>query len=94
MLYYDRIDVTDGTDANKTNARDLKLKCKKCKKLKECILCHYWYLLDKEFKFQQDVCNGCHDVLMMYMNLSDIAILNIQGVNYRCILNELAKMRP
>ena len=24
--------------------------------------------LDKEFKFQPDVCNECHDVLMMSMN--------------------------
>ena len=28
--------------------------------------------LDKEFKFQQDVCNRCHDVLMMSMSLSRI----------------------
>ena len=30
------------------------------------------------FKFQPYVRNGCHDVLMMSMNLDDIAILNIQ----------------
>ena len=29
--------------------------------------------LDKEFTFQPDVCNACHEVLMMSMNLSDIA---------------------
>ena len=32
--------------------------------------------------FQPDVCNGCHNVLMISMNLSDIAILNIHGVDY------------
>ena len=31
--------------------------------------------LDKGFKFQANVCNGCHDLLMMSMNLSHIAIL-------------------
>ena len=31
MLYYDRIDVSEGIDINKTNA------------LKECDICHYWY---------------------------------------------------
>ena len=30
------------------------------------------------FKFQPYVHSGCHDVLMMSMNLDDIAILNIQ----------------
>ena len=30
------------------------------------------------FKFQPYVRSGCHDVLMMSMNLDDIAILNIQ----------------
>ena len=39
-------------------------------------------------KFQPDVCNGCHDVLIMSMNLSKIAILNIdrkqQKWGYKC----------
>ena len=50
ILSYDRIDVSEGIDANKTSAS------------KECVICHYWYLVDKAFKFQQDVCNGCHDI--------------------------------
>ena len=41
--------------------------------------------------FQPDVCNECHDVLMMAMNLSDIAILNIYGADYCCILNRISK---
>ena len=43
---------------------------------KECVICHYWYFLDKGFKFQPDVCNGWHDLVMMAINLNDIAILN------------------
>ena len=43
------------------------------------------------FKFQPDVCNGRHDVLMMPINLNDIAILNIRDVGYRCIINEISK---
>ena len=35
----------------------------KTRESKECDICHYWYFLDKRFKFQPDVCNGCH---MMY----------------------------
>ena len=43
--------------------------------------------IDKGFKLQPDVCNGCDDVLMMYINFNDIAILNILGVVYRYIIN-------
>ena len=43
--------------------------------------------LDKGFKFQLYVCSCCHDVLMMSIKLIDIAILNINDANYRCIIN-------
>ena len=65
MLYYDRIDVSEGIDVNKTSAS------------KECIICHYWSLLDEGFKFQPSVFNGCYDILMMSMNLNEIAVLNM-----------------
>ena len=79
MLYFDRIDVSEGIDIYKTNAS------------KECGICHYRCFLDKEVKFQSHVCNCCHDVLMMSMNLSDIAILNINVADYRCIINGIIK---
>ena len=60
MLYSDRIDVSEGIDVNKTTES------------KQCDICHYWYFLAKDFKFRPDVCNGSHDVLMMFMDLSDI----------------------
>ena len=40
-------------------------------------------ILNKGLKFQPSVCNRCHDLLMTSMNLSDIAILNIKGSDYR-----------
>ena len=49
------------------------------------------YFLNKSFKFQPNVCNRCHDLLMMPMNLSDIAILNIKSDDYRCIISEISK---
>ena len=79
MLYYDRIDVSEGTDVNKTSES------------KKCNICHYWYFLNKGFKFQPNVCNRCHDLLMMSMNLTDIAILNIKGSDYRCIISLFSK---
>ena len=81
MLYYDRIDVSEGTDINKTSAS------------KECNICHYWYFLNKWLKFQQYVCNRCHDLLMMSMKLSDICILNIKNAGYRCIINRISKSK-
>ena len=50
--------------------------------LKEFDICHYWYFFNKSFKFQTNVCNRCRDLLIMSMNLSDIAVLNIIGSNY------------
>ena len=35
--------------------------------------------LNISFKFQPSVCNRCDALLMMSLNLSDIAILNING---------------
>ena len=71
--------VSEGINLNKTSES------------KECDICHYWYFLDKGFTFQSDVCNGCHDVSMMSMNLSDIAILNIKVAAYGCIIGGISK---
>ena len=79
MLYYHIIDVSEGIDVNKTSA------------LKECGICHYWYFLNYSFKFQPNVCNRCHDLLMMSINLSDIGILNIKGSDYHFIINLISK---
>ena len=79
ILYYDRIDVSEGIDINKASAS------------KECDICHYWYFLIYSVKFQQIVCNRCHDLLMMSIDLSDIAILNIKGSGYHCIISLISK---
>ena len=79
MLYFNRIDSSEGIDVNKTSAS------------KECDVCHYWYFLNYSFKFQPNVCNRCHDLLMMSMNLSDIAILNIKGSDFCCIIGLIRK---
>ena len=80
MLYFDRIDVFEGIDVNKTS------------KSKECYICHYWYFLNKEFKFQPYVCNRCHDLLKMSVNLSNIAILKTKNADYHLIIVEISKI--
>ena len=81
MIYYDRIYISEETDVNMTS------------KSKECDICQYWYFLSKGFKFQPNVCNRCHDLLMMSMDLSDIAILNIKSTGYGCIISGISKSK-
>ena len=37
--------------------------------------------LIKGFKFQPNVCNRCHDLLIMSVDIRDIAILNIKSTD-------------
>ena len=62
MLYFGRIDGSERVDLNKTSAS------------KECDVCYYWYFLNYRFKIQPNICNRCHDSLIMSVKLSDIAI--------------------
>ena len=74
MLQYKNIDISEGTDTNKTSTS------------KVCMLCHYWYFKDIWFRFEPHVCNKCHDVLMTAYEFKNIAILNIKGADFSCIL--------
>ena len=47
--------------------------------------------LKLKFNFQPHVCNGCDDLLMMSMKLSDIAVLNIKGADYCYIISRISK---
>ena len=51
------------------------------------------YNLKKGFNFQPNVCNGCYDLLMMSMNLSNIAILNIKSGDYLCVVSRISKIQ-
>ena len=79
MLYYDRIDISEGIDVNKTSASE------------ESDIFHYFYLVNYSFKFQPNVCNRCHDLLMMSIKFSNITILNIKGSDYLCIISLVSK---
>ena len=47
-------------------------------------------LLSYSFKFRPNFCNKCHDLLMS-VNLSDIAILNIKGSECCCFISLTSK---
>ena len=75
MLQYEKVDVSEGIDVNKTNAS------------KEYELRHYWFLKDVRFKFEEHVCNRCHDLLTM----AHMAILNAKETIFRCLLRSTKK---
>ena len=79
MLQYERIHVSEGIDINKSD------------KSKECMICHYWHFKNIGYKYEQYVCNGCHDLSMVVYNLKDLMILNIKGVDYRCYVFKMSK---
>ena len=79
MLLYEKIDDSEGIDVNKTDAS------------KESELCHYWLFKDIGFKFEEHVCNRCHDLLTMAHSLKNIAILSAKGATFRCLLTGISK---
>ena len=79
MLQYEKIDVSEGIDVNKTSAS------------KECELCHHWFFKDVGSKFEEHVCNRCHDFLTMAYYLKNIAILRAKGATFTCLLMGISK---
>ena len=52
------------------------------------MICHYLFF-NHGFKFQDYVCNGCHDLSLLRLNISDIAIITYKNVDYCCIPDHL-----
>ena len=71
MLEYNRIDISEGIDINKRNAS------------KECDVCHYWFFVNKNFKYEPYLCNDCHDLMQKAMNFNDVAIVYVKRSTYR-----------
>ena len=74
MLYYDRIDISEGTDHTESN------------RSKECMIFRYWFF-NHEFKSQDFVWNGFHDLTILCINISNIAITTVNNVDYRCTIH-------
>ena len=62
---------SEGIDINKTNAS------------KECDICHYWYFLDKNFKYELYLYNGCHDLMQKTIIFNDVAIVSVKWSDFR-----------
>ena len=72
-LQYERIDISEGIDLDKTSLSI------------ECMICHYWYFKDVRFQFESNICKKC-STGCMFSKTKRIEILNVKGVDYRCIL--------
>ena len=71
MLEYDRIDISEGIDVDKTN------------KSKECMFCHYWYFLNKNFSYGPHLCDACYNMPQKSIDFKNIDIVCIKGNAYR-----------
>ena len=78
MLYYDRINISKGANPNKSN------------RSKECIKCYSWFF-NHGFKFQDSIYNDCHDLAKFRVNKTDISIITVKNVGYRCIIYNISK---
>ena len=59
------------------------------------MICHYWFF-NHGFKFEDTVCNGCHNLTMSSVDTSDIAFITmlkafIINVDYRFIIRSICK---
>ena len=79
MLQKEKIDASEEIDVNKISAS------------KECELCHYWFFKDVGFKFEEQVCNRCHDLLTIAHSLRNIVTLSAKLATLRCLLIGISK---
>ena len=69
MLEYDRIDILEGIDVDKTD------------RSKECIFCHYWCILNKNFKYGPYLCDGCSDILQRSTDSKYVTIVHVKKMH-------------
>ena len=79
MPYFNRINVYESIELRQAH-------------LKNVLFVTIGIFLDKGFKFQSSVCYGCHDVLMMSIDINSIVILNMILIIVVLLL-ELAKVK-
>ena len=75
MLVYEKLDISDEVNVDMSD------------KSKECMLCRYWYFLDKNFSYGPYLCDRCYNMMQKCNKLKNIAIIRIKKSVYRiCFL--------
>ena len=78
MLKYHKIDITEGIDLDKTN------------KSRECVFCHYWYYLNKNFSYGPFTCDGCYNIVQESTNFKDITIIHAKNNSCRVYFKDIS----
>ena len=78
MLYYDKIDISKGNDPTKSNKSGYHM------------ICHYFFF-NHGFKFQDYVCNRCHDFEILSVYIKSI-VLNFSRFFFLLFLFSIYKM--
>ena len=76
MLYYDRIDISKRIDPTKSN------------KSNECLICHYYYFFKSWIQIHRFCMQWCHDLAMLSLDISNIPIIIVKNVGYRCTIHK------
>ena len=80
MLRYYKIDITEGIDLNKTN------------KSRECMFCHYWYYLNKNFSYGRPfTCDACYNIVQKSTDFKNITIIHVKNNAYRVYFKDISK---
>ena len=80
MLEYDKINISEGIDINKCEETSRK-----------CSLCRFYYFLDKNFKNEPYLCDGCYDMSIKAVSMQNLASINHNGNYYRVIFAVMSK---
>ena len=72
MLEYDRIDNSEGIDSTRNKLVS-----------RECWLCCFWFFINKNFNFDQRLCDGCHDMNIKGVSINNLAIAYVGDKVYR-----------
>ena len=80
MLYYNRIGISEEVVHTTSN------------RSKECMISHYCFF-NHGFTFQDSVCNGSHDLIILYLNISYIAIITVKNVDYHFLICNISKSK-
>ena len=60
-------------------------------KSKECMLCHHYYFLDKNFNYGPYLCYGCYNLMQKCNKLKNIAIVHVKKSVYRIYFLYMSK---
>ena len=78
MLHYDRINMSKVIDTAKSNNS------------KESFIGHYRQF-NHGLEFEDSICNGSHYLLMLCLDIGDIAIVTVIGADNCYIIYEISK---